>query len=127
MEQGDDQEIETYYAPTCEVLNSNVTQGQQEKGSVQKYAHRYLLIQLWEISEGDTIDAGKTGLNTKITIPPERIKELTAHIGDTIYKQGGNNNNKKELMEELNKEFKAKEITSQEYEEVKKVIFNMKQ
>lgn len=126
LEQDDDQEVEIFYAPSSEVMNSNVTQGQQEKGAVQKYAWRYLLLQVWEIGEGDSIDAGKINLNTKIEVSKERIDEVVEMIGEAVYKNGGDNTNKAQLTKELNKQFKSKKITSQEYREVKQIINNMK-
>ncbi|RAP49170.1 MAG: hypothetical protein BZ138_08170 [Methanosphaera sp. rholeuAM270] len=126
LDQDDEQEPVVFYAPSCEVTNGDVTQGQQQKGSVQKYSWRYLLLQLWEISEADSIDASNIGLNTKIEVDPERINQLTKEIGHKIYEAGGDNMNKQQLLSQLNKEYKAKTVTSQEYQEIKKIIQNMK-
>lgn len=126
LNQDDDQEPVLFYIPSCAVNNGNITQGQQEHGSIQKYAWRYLLLQLWNISEADSIDASDISLSTKIEVDEDRIDELTKEIGNSVYEKGGDTRNKSQLLAELNKQFKKKTITSQEYEAIKKVINDMK-
>ena len=126
LDQGEEQEPVMFYAQACAVNNGNVTQGQQEKGSVLTYARRSLYLQLWSASDGNPIDAGKTNLTTKIEVDEDRVKELAKDLGRKVYENGGNNMDKKQLKTQLDKEFKAKNITSQEFEALKKMIEGMK-
>ena len=125
LEQGDDQEPVTFYRPTTPVSNGDVTKGMQENGSSQKYAWRYLLCQLWNVSEADSIDAGKLNMKDKEEIPPERVNELARELGKIVYEGGGNNRDKKQLLSELDSQLKSKTITNREYDEVKKLIDNI--
>lgn len=132
LDQDDDQEPVTFHIPSCVINNANITQGSQEHGNVQTYSWRYLLYQLWNVSESDEIDASEIGLNTpsdelpRNEVSKERIKVITHEMGEYIQQDGGNNFNKVELYAELNRRLREKLITNDEYGEVKKVIDNMK-
>ena len=122
LDQDDKQTPVTFHIPVCEVNNSNITQGQQEHGSIQKYAWRYLLLQTWNISEADSIDSSEIGLTSKIKVSPERIHELAEQLGNKVYADGGDATNKETLKKYLDDEYKNKKVTSQEYEELLNMI-----
>lgn len=122
MEQDDNQEPVIFTKWVTVVSNSDVTKGMQEGGSVQKYAWRYLLQQLWEVSEADSIDASQINMNEKEEVSSERVNELAKELGKIVYESGGNNRDKKQLLSELDSQLKSKTITNGEYKEVKKLI-----
>lgn len=125
LDQDDEQEPVVFNIPACPINNGNITQGSQEHGNVQTYCWRYLLYQLWNVSEADEIDASEIGLNTQTEesqVPQERIDELTHKIGQNLYEQGKDNTNKQVLLAELKKMFKNKELTNQEFNAIKKII-----
>jgi len=128
LDQDDEQVPVRFFIPACVINNGNITQGSQEHGNVQTYSWRYLLYQLWNVSESDEIDASEIGLNTpsdempETEVSPERANEIAGDIGKKIYQSGGNNANKGELMKELNLRLRNKKITNTEYSEVKKLI-----
>lgn len=129
LEQDDEQEPVRFYIPSCIVNNGNITQGSQEHGNVQTYSWRYLLYQLWAVSDADEIDASKIGINTPLEelpksteVSPERANEIAKQVGQYVYDHKGNNSDKSELMNELNRRLREKEITNDEYNEVKKLI-----
>lgn len=131
LDQDDDQEVVSFHIPSCVINNGNITQGSQEHGNVQTYSWRYLLYQLWNVSESDEIDASDIGLNTPVEdlpqqeISPKRISEITHSMGEYIQKNGGDNCNKNDLYNELNRRLRAKLVTNDEFAEVKKVIDNL--
>lgn len=130
LEQGDEQEPVCFYIPACPINNGNITQGSQEHGNVQTYCWRYLLYQLWNVSEADEIDASEIGINTPIekietTVTPERAKELAKEIGQAVADKGGDNFNKKHLQKEVDERLNKKQITNEEYIEIKKLIDGM--
>lgn len=133
LDQDDEQEPVRFHIPSCVVNNGNVTQGSQEHGNVQTYSWRYLLYQLWTVSESDEIDASEIGINTPLEelpksteVSPERANEIAKQVGQYVYEHQGNNSNKKELIDELNRRLREKEITNDEYNEVKKLIYKYK-
>lgn len=131
LDQDDEQKPVTFHIPSCVVNNGNITQGSQEHGNVQTYCWRYLLYQLWNVSESDEIDASEIGINTPLekiptSVTPERVKELTDEIGRALYKEGKDNTDKKVLDAEIHRRLKNKKITNDEFIEIKKIIDKMK-
>lgn len=132
LEQDDDQKPVVFYIPACPISNGNITQGSQEHGNVQTYSWRYLLYQLWNVSESDEIDASEIGLNTPIEDIPsseevteERAMEIAHIVGQEVFNEGKDNTDKKVLSNHLRKKLKDKEITNGEFTEVKKLIDNL--
>jgi len=132
LDQDDEQEPVVFYIPASVVNNGNITQGSQEHGNVQTYCWRYLLYQLWNVSESDEIDASEIGLNTpddKIpvdeTLDENRVNELARQIGKSVYDKGLDNTDKQVLSMELNQRLRDKTVTNQEFTEVKKLIDKM--
>lgn len=121
-EQGDDQEPVVFTKWVTVVSNSDVTKGMQEGGSVQKYAWRYLLQQLWEVSEADSIDASKINMNDKEEVSKERARELASELGRIVHESGGNNRSRDDLLKELNSQLKSKTITNAEFKAVKQLV-----
>ena len=130
LEQDDEQEPLVFSIPVPLLSNGNPTQEMQTRGAVQKYALRYLLQQLWNINESDSIDNSKINLTTPVEkietdVTDDRVNEIARQIGQKIYSNGGDNTDKNQLRVELDKMLTAKTITNDEYTLVKKMIDNM--
>lgn len=130
LDQDDEQEPVRFFIPACTIVNGNITQGSQEHGNVQTYSWRYLLYQLWNVSESDEIDASDIGLNSdndeiETNVSEERVAELTHKIGEEMYKAGKDNTSKSALLKEAREWYKKKKITNDEFIEIEKVINNM--
>lgn len=132
LDQDDNQEVVKFHIPASVVNNGNITQGSQEHGNVQTYCWRYLLYQLWNVSEADEIDASEIGLNTpdeELPVDDEldegRVNELAREIGKSVYDKGLDNSDKRVLTMELNQRLRDKTVTNQEFTEVKKLIDKM--
>lgn len=127
LDQDDEQEPVVFHIPASVVNNGNITQGSQEHGNVQTYSWRYLLYQLWNVSESDEIDASEIGLNSDTSddaeeVSPERMDDLIREIGDDLYKRGLDNTDKNVLEKEFNKRLRNKSITNQEFTALKKLL-----
>lgn len=130
LDQEDEQEPVTFHIPASVVNNGNITQGSQEHGNVQTYCWRYLLYQLWNVSESDEIDASEIGLNTpddelETSLSSEHVNSLAKKIGKEVFEKGLDNTDKQVLTMELNQRLRNKTITNQEYSAVKQLIDKM--
>ena len=124
LEQDDEQEPVIFNIPACSINNSNITLGSQEHGNVQTYSWRYLLYQLWCISEEDitdSVDINKLR-EEQNEVSSERLQELAAEIGKSLYERGLDNTDKSVLNMELNQRLRDKKITTQEYDGLGKMI-----
>lgn len=127
LEQDDEQEPVVFSIPVPMLSNGNPTQEMQVRGGIQKYALRYLLQQLWNINESDSIDNSKINLTTPVDkietdVTDDRANEIAKQIGKKIYDNGGDNSDKNQLRLELDKLLTGKKITNDEYIKVKQII-----